>query len=130
MPLRQIGLEGLQGVHEVTAEHVQTADSFASAVSRSIRQKLLAWRHDILSGNKVCAHPTDVMNAVHSYWDPIMVPSTYQGLSQQSKEMAISAIGPCCYLVPPLTSLELQQSAASRSESVPGLDHVSLATSC
>eukprot|EP00971_Amphidinium_carterae_P135557 2685834-Amphidinium_carterae.1 len=151
LPLSQIGLEGLQGHRRVTAEHVKVSKDFVGSAGRSIRQSLLAWKSEMLQSivqgtsqvykwlkfgpesialvsehGQIVAHPRKVLEAVHRHWEPVLSPPGYMGVNQQTKDTAIAAIGQCEYEVPPLTAAQLQKVALARSQSSPGLDHISL----
>eukprot|EP00971_Amphidinium_carterae_P272505 5408975-Amphidinium_carterae.1 len=115
LPLVQVGLDSLQGHQRVTEEDVQKAKQAAGALGNCIRRRFLEWRVEMLQS------VLDVLD-----WDPILHPPGFQGVSAQTKDTAVNAIGMLDFEVPPLTALQLQQSAKERSQSVPGLDQVSL----
>eukprot|EP00971_Amphidinium_carterae_P105855 2096424-Amphidinium_carterae.1 len=49
----------------------------------------------IVEEGRMLSHPPQVLDAVHRYWNPILCPNDYAGISESTRQTAIEAIGAC-----------------------------------
>eukprot|EP00971_Amphidinium_carterae_P237304 4710656-Amphidinium_carterae.1 len=108
-----VGLEHLKGLHLVTEAHVAEADRVAGSLGRSVRQRVLAWRADMIKSamegsssiykwlrygvesltmvedeGVTYYHPPRVLEAVHRFWSKIIAPPGYEGINAETMATA------------------------------------------
>eukprot|EP00971_Amphidinium_carterae_P030384 597725-Amphidinium_carterae.1 len=156
LPLEEVGLGDLFYVDHYTAADIERVAKEHQQSTRAVKQRLMLWRSTIIDsvldgssgvfkwlkhgvdsivilsssvgalGTRLVAHPPQVLQCIHEYWQPILAPQDYNHVSQETIELAARAIGRCPLSDEPLSAQALFESAKSRPMSVAGLDQISL----
>eukprot|EP00971_Amphidinium_carterae_P158397 3140152-Amphidinium_carterae.1 len=109
LPLEGVGLMDMQGIDHVEEAHDLRAMKVSQDDTRTTRQRMLEWRHDMIQsvldgsasvfkwlkhgadalavvtdGCRIVAHPPKIMELIHEFWAPILDPPGYVPASEQT----------------------------------------------